>query len=146
MEIRRAGLPDLELVIPLFDAYRQFYSQPSDPPRARAFLRERLEAGDSVILLAVENDHGLGFTQLYPLFSSISCRPLWLLNDLYVVPDARRRGVARMLMDQARDHAVETGACGLELATAHSNAQAQQLYESLGYELDREFRHYELRV
>jgi len=146
MEIRRAGLPDLELVIPLFDAYRQFYSQPSELPRARAFLRERLEAGDSVILLAVENDRGLGFTQLYPLFSSISCRPLWLLNDLYVVPEARRRGVARMLMDQARDHAVETGACGLELATANGNAQAQKLYESLGYELDREFRHYELRV
>jgi ribosomal protein S18 acetylase RimI-like enzyme len=146
MHIRKAGLPDLELVAPLFDAYRQFYSQPSDLPRAKGFLRARLERGDSVILLAVENDRGLGFTQLYPLLSSISCRPLWLLNDLYVVPEARRRGVARMLMDQARDHAVETGACGLELATAHSNSQAQKLYESLGYELDREFRRYELRV
>lgn len=146
MIIRRAGLTDLEQVAPLFDAYRQFYNQPADPGRARTFLRERLERGDSVILLAVDEDRPLGFTQLYPLFSSISCRPLWLLNDLYVAPDARRRGVARMLMDHARDHAVETGACGLELATAHTNAQAQQLYESLGYELDRDFRHYELRV
>lgn len=146
MNIRRAGLPDLELVAPLFDAYRQFYSQPSDLPRSRSFLRERLERGDSVILLAQDEDRGLGFTQLYPLFSSISCRPLWLLNDLYVVPEARRSGVARLLMDHARDHAVETGACGLELATAHTNVQAQKLYESLGYELDRDFRHYELRV
>ena len=146
MEIRRAGLPDLELVTPLFDAYRQFYDQTPDLPRARAFLQERLESGDSVILLAVENDQAVGFIQLYPLFSSISCRPLWLLNDLFVVPEGRRRGVARMLMDHARDHAVETGACGLELATAHSNSEAQNLYESLGYELDRDFRHYELRV
>jgi ribosomal protein S18 acetylase RimI-like enzyme len=146
MLIRRAGLADLDQVAPLFDAYRQFYGQAADLPRARGFLRERLERGDSVILLALDADRGLGFTQLYPLFSSISCRPLWLLNDLYVVPEGRRRGVARMLMDHARDHAVETGACGLELMTAHSNAQAQQLYESLGYELDREFRHYELRV
>jgi ribosomal protein S18 acetylase RimI-like enzyme len=146
MEIRRAGPADLEMVVPLFDAYRRFYGQVSDLPRARAFLAERLERGDSVIFLALEHAAAVGFTQLYPLFSSLSCRPLWLLNDLFVVPEARRLGVARALADAARDHAVESGACGIELATAHSNVQAQRLYESLGYRVDDEFRHYELRV
>jgi ribosomal protein S18 acetylase RimI-like enzyme len=146
MIIRRAGPSDLDLVAPLFDAYRQFYEQPADLARSREFLRERLDRGDSVVLLALDGERPLGFTQLYPLFSSISCRPLWLLNDLFVSPEARRLGVARLLMDRARDHAVETDACGLELATAHTNLQAQKLYESLGYRVDRDFRRYELRV
>ncbi len=146
MILRRAGADDLELIVPLFDAYRQFYQQPSDPERARAFIRERLEQRDSVLLLALEGDRAVGFAHLYPLFSSLHCRPLWILNDLYVAPEARRQGVARMLMDQARDHAVETGACGIQLETAHTNEQAQRLYESLGYEMDRDYRVYALRI
>lgn len=146
MEIRRAEPADLDLVVPLFDAYRQFYHQPSDRLAAGSFLRDRLDRRDSVIFLALKKVRALGFTQLYPLFSSTSCRLLWLLNDLYVVPDARGAGVARALMDRARDHAVETGACGIELATAHTNLAAQRLYESLGYRMDAEFRRYELRV
>jgi ribosomal protein S18 acetylase RimI-like enzyme len=145
MELRRADPDDVELIVPLFDGYRQFYGQPSDPARARAFIGERLSRGESVIFLAVEDGEPLGFTQLYPVFSSTHCRPLWILNDLYVAPEARRRGVARMLMDQARDHAVETGACGIQLETAHTNSSAQRLYESLGYQMDKNYRVYELR-
>jgi ribosomal protein S18 acetylase RimI-like enzyme len=145
MELRRADPDDVELIVPLFDGYRQFYGQPSDPARARAFIGERLSRGESVIFLAMEDGEPLGFTQLYPVFSSTHCRPLWILNDLYVAPEARRRGVARMLMDQARDHAVETGACGIQLETAHTNSSAQRLYESLGYQMDKNYRVYELR-
>jgi ribosomal protein S18 acetylase RimI-like enzyme len=145
MELRRADPDDVELIVPLFDGYRQFYGQPSDPARARAFIGERLSRGESVIFLAMEDGEPLGFTQLYPVFSSTHCRPLWILNDLYVAPEARRRGVARMLMDQARDHAVETGACGIQLETAHTNSNAQRLYESLGYQMDKNYRVYELR-
>jgi ribosomal protein S18 acetylase RimI-like enzyme len=145
MELRRADLDEVELIVPLFDGSRQFYGQPSDPARARAFIGERLSRGESVIFLAVEDGEPLGFTQLYPVFSSTHCRPLWILNDLYVAPEARRRGVARMLMDQARDHAVETGACGIQLETAHTNSSAQRLYESLGYQMDKNYRVYELR-
>lgn len=146
MELRRAGPGDLELVVPLFDGYRQFYGQPSDPGLAHAFLGERLSHNQSVIFLALEQGKPLGFTQLYPVFSSTHCRPLWILNDLYVAPEARRKGVARMLMDQARDYAVETGACGIQLETAHTNTNAQRLYESLGYEMDRDYRVYALRI
>lgn len=146
MELRRAGAGDVELIVPLFDSYRQFYGQPSDPGRARAFIGDRLSRGESVIFFAVDNGKPLGFTQLYPVFSSTHCRPLWILNDLYVAPEARRRGVARMLMDQARDHAVETGACGIQLETAHTNSNAQRLYESLGYQMDKEYRVYALRI
>jgi ribosomal protein S18 acetylase RimI-like enzyme len=146
MEPRRAALSDLPSLAPLFDAYRQFYGQPPDLPRAESFLRERLTRGDSVIFLAGEAGTGLGFTQLYPTFSSVRTAPAWVLNDLYVVPAARGTGVAEALMQRARRHAVETGACYLELTTARSNIVAQRLYERLGWQRDEEYYHYDLPV
>ena len=146
MSIRQATLEDLDLVAPLFDAYRQFYRRPHDLPLARAFLQARLGAGDSVVYLAEDDGTGLGFVQLYPLFSSTGPRPgrIWLLNDLYVAPSARGRGVGRRLMDRARQLAEETGAQSIELTTARSNTLAQALYESLGYRRDEEFFYYSL--
>jgi GNAT superfamily N-acetyltransferase len=145
MIIRRAGLADLDHLLPLFDGYRQFYQHPPDLTGSRAFLAERFAQADTTILLAILEDRPAGFTHLFPIFSSVACRRLWILNDLYVVPEARRQGVARALLDRARDFAVETGACGIELATGRSNHGAQRLYESLGYRED-EFKHYELKV
>lgn len=132
--ITRATLADLGSIAPLFDDYRVFYGKPSDPALARAFLQERLSNDESVIFLARDAEgSALGFTQLYPCFSSVSARRLWILNDLFISPDARRRGVARALLEQAREHGMETGVVRLTLQTAHDNAQAQALYESLGW-------------
>lgn len=144
--IREAALADVDRLAPLFDAYRQFYERPSDLVLARAFLHERLRHGESVIFLAEDSDEFTGFVQLYPLFSSTAPRPrrLWLLNDLFVSPAARGRGVGRALMQRARRLAEETGACGLELATGRTNHHAQALYESVGYHRDDDFFRYEL--
>ena len=144
--VRQAGPGDVDAVAPLFDAYRQFYQQPSDPALSRAFIAERLARAESVIFLAERDGRAVGFVQLYPLFSSTVARPrrLWLLNDLFVSPSARGGGVARALMDRARRLGEETGAAGLELATARTNAPAQRLYESLGWRQDEQFLRYEL--
>ena len=144
--VRQAGPGDLEQLAPLFDAYRQFYQQPSDLALARDFLAERLSRAESVVFVAERDGRAVGFVQLYPLFSSTAARPrrLWLLNDLFVSPDARGGGVGRALMERARRLAEETGAVGLELATAVTNRGAQRLYESLGYRLDDGFLRYEL--
>ena len=144
--VRQAGPGDVDAVTPLFDAYRQFYQQPSDPVLARAFIAERIARSESVIFLAERDGQAVGFVQLYPLFSSTAARPrrLWLLNDLFVSPSARGGGVARALMDRARRLGEETGAAGLELATARTNAPAQRLYESLGWRQDELFLRYEL--
>lgn len=135
VSVVRAVPEDLDALAVLFDAYRVFYRKPSDPELARAFLRERMKRGESVIFLARDaaNGDALGFTQLYPSFSSVSARRVWTLNDLYVAADARRRGVARALMERAHLHARQTGALRVVLQTAIDNANAQVLYESLGY-------------
>jgi GNAT superfamily N-acetyltransferase len=147
MLVKRAGPGDLDAVAPLFDGYRQFYGQRPDLSAARAFLAERLARGESVIFLAVAEDgEALGFTQLYPSFSSVSLRRLWILNDLFVGPGVRRGGVGRRLLERAREWAVETDTKGLTLATAVTNSAAQSLYESCGWRRDDEFQHYYLLV
>lgn len=143
--IRQASLQDLEQVVPLFDAYRQFYGRPSDPALARAFLRERLQRAESVILLAgAESDQALGFTQLFPSFTSLGAARTYILNDLFVSPDARGRGVATLLLEHAAHFARAMGAVRLTLATALDNRPAQKLYESLGWQRDEGFYHYDL--
>lgn len=145
--IRQATLNDLGPVAALFDAYRVFYRQPSDLPGAQRFLQGHLTAGTSMILLALDRGGaGLGFTQLFASWSSVSMRRLWILNDLFVTPAARRRGVARRLMAAAREHAVATGSKGLVLETAQDNHAAQRLYESLGYIREQGFYTYSLAV
>lgn len=134
--IRRAGLDDLDRLAPLFDAYRQFYRQPGDLPRARDFLRERLQRDESVILFAERGDAAIGFTQLYPMFSSVRTVRIWILNDLYVAEHARRSGTARGLLDAAAQFAREDGAAGLMLETGRDNAPARALYRAAGWSED----------
>src|SRR6266851_4689707 len=98
IEVRQATVPDVDLLVPLFDAYRQFYRQPSEPERARRFLLDRFELNESVILLAFEDAAAIGFTQLYPSFSSGAMARIFTLNDLFVAPEARRRGVGSALL------------------------------------------------
>ena len=144
MDLRRATPADLAHLVPLFDGYRQFYGQPSDPGRAERFLRDRLAGNELVIYLAEANGRAIGFVQLYPSFWSVAACRSWILNDLFVSPEHRATGAGKALMDRARAHAVETGAGGLSLATQRTNLKAQGLYESLGWQRDDEFFHYEL--
>ncbi len=133
--VTQAEAADADRVAPLFDAYRQFYRQESNLSGAQAFLSERLKASESVIFLASDADSGmdLGFTQLYPLFSSVRMCRAWVLNDLFVVPEGRRRGVAHLLMATATDFARSTGAEVIQLETENSNVGAQSLYEKEGW-------------
>jgi len=134
--IRRATDADIARVAPLFDAYRSFYGQPPDIARADAFLRERLARGESALLLAERDGEALGFTQIYPLFSSVRTARLWLLNDLFVADSARRQGVARGLLDAAAAFAREQGAAGLMLETGRDNHPARALYRAAGWNED----------
>jgi len=146
-QIQQATVDDLDTLAPLFDGYRQFYGQPADLARGREFLAQRFQQHESLILLARNGQgEGFGFTQLYPLFSSVRMVRTYLLNDLFVAPSARRQGVAAALLNAAADHARSLGAASLSLSTALDNAPAQALYESLGWQRDRQFCEYGLSL
>ena len=144
LSIQPATVHDLDLIVPLFDAYRAFYGRPSDLARARAFLAERFAHHESIIFVARDGSGAVGFTQLYPVFSSVSCTRKYLLNDLFVVPAARRGGAGRALLVAAADFARAQGAASLSLSTGVNNAAAQRLYESLGWTRDESFHEYNL--
>ena len=142
-KIRRASIPDLPRVAELFDAYRQFYGQAPDPDGARAFLRERLQTGDSVVLIAERDRRFVGFAQLYPSLSSTSMKRVWILNDLFVAPAHRRGGAGRALLAAADDLARATAAKGLVLATQKTNVVARALCRAHGWKLDDVFDHFQ---
>jgi GNAT superfamily N-acetyltransferase len=138
MTIIKANIDHLEDLIPLFDDYRMFYEQSSDKKGAKHFLLERLKNKDAVIFIAYSNDKAIGFAQLYPLRSSVSMQPMYLLNDLFVDANYREQGIGEALIDKAKQLCSFENNKGLAIQTAFDNP-AQHLYERLGFEKDTDF-------
>ncbi len=143
---RQAVLSDLDMLATLFDAYRQFYGRTSEVGAARTFLLARFNHAESTIFIAFDGVTPVGFTQLYPSFSSISLARIFILNDLYVAAHARRKSVASKLMSAAVEYARCHGAARVSLSTATSNETAQALYQSAGWKRDEQFLVYHLNL
>jgi GNAT superfamily N-acetyltransferase len=133
MKVFQAQIEHLEELATLFNQYRVFYKQLSDLEAARAFMQERFQKNDSSIFAVCDDGIMVGYTQLFPSFSSVSMKRVWILNDLFVQEAHRKRGVAKLLMGAAENFARETGAVRIILSTQVSNVAAQALYEALGY-------------
>ena len=127
-EIRQATAADLKELAVLFDQYRCFYGQTSNPVAAGNFLKERMQGEESVIFVAITGSVFTGFVQLYPIFSSVRMQRMWLLNDLFVSTDYRGQGISRLLIGRSKELCVATGACGLLLETARDNVPGNHLY------------------
>lgn len=146
MKILKAKIDHLEDVLELFNAYRVFYKQEAKPLKAKNFLRRRLQAGESHIFIAYLNDKPVGFTQLYPSFSSVAMERIFVLNDLFVSEESRKRGVAEALMKTAAEFAKSQNAIRLCLETAKDNIPGQSLYEKLGWVKGDDFFSYSLKI
>ncbi|AEG94343.1 GNAT family N-acetyltransferase [Ramlibacter tataouinensis] len=146
LAVRQATIHDVPALVPLFDGYRRFYKRPSDPAGAHAFLLERFQHAQSVIFLAFDNEQALGFTQLYPSFSSAAMARIYILNDLFVREESRGIGIGKALMQAAAEFARAAGAVRLTLSTAVTNTHAQGVYESLGWNRDQQFYVYNLAL
>ena len=144
--IRQATVSDIDGLIPLFDGYRQFYRQASEPDRIRKFLLDRFEHNQSVIFVAVKDGRAVGFTQLYPSFSSGALARIFVLNDLFVDPGARLLGTGSALLQAAAEYGRFVGALRLVLSTEVANMPAQSLYEKLGWKRNTEFCTYQITL
>jgi GNAT superfamily N-acetyltransferase len=139
MTIRRAKKKDIDDLSVLFDKYRIFYKQRSDVDNARSFLKKRMKRKESVIFVAEERDELIGFTQLFPIFSSVNMKRTWLLNDLYVNERSRGIGAATKLLEAAKKFGAETDSKWLLLQTAADNFTAQKAYEKNGWVRETDF-------
>jgi len=143
MTTRLATLHDLAELVPLFDAYRQFYGYPSDPDLATHFLQQRLHSASSYIVLAPDaSGKACGFCQLYPSYCSLEAAPVLTLYDLFVQPAQRRHGLGKVLLGAAEQLARDGGFVRLDLSTARSNTAAQALYTAQGWALDTVYLHF----
>lgn len=134
MEIIAIDRHQGNLVFGLFDKYRIFYKADSDLDRAKSFIQARLDSQESVIFVALDEfRQPIGFTQLYPSFSSLRTVRNWILNDLYVEEAFRGKGVGEKLIQKAMEFGRSKGASSLELSTAVDNFNAQRLYERMGF-------------
>jgi ribosomal protein S18 acetylase RimI-like enzyme len=142
MEIIKVTASEVELAANLFDQYRVFYGNESDLALARTFIGERIANAESVVFWPRMIQ---GTQSVYPALPHVFFG-ICPLNDLYVSADVRGQGYGKALMNAAKDFAIETGAKGLALETAHDNQNAQKLYESLGYQRDEHYYSYFLSV
>lgn len=143
ISIRQVTQENSPQLVTLFNAYRVWYGQPSDIEGAEKFLGERIREKESVVYAAFDGkDTMVGFTQLYPLYSSTRLGRVWLLNDLYVSPSHRGQGISIQLIDRAKHLATETEAVGVLLETEKSNAIGNNLYPRTGFILEEDFNHY----
>lgn len=141
IKVFKASIESIDKILPLFDAYRVFYNQDSNVEACRNFITTRFSQNDSVFFLAEFNNVAVGFCQLYTTFSSVSLKPFYILNDLYVAETYRNLGVAGSLLEAAKELCIVKNYKGLALETALNNP-AQKLYEKLGWKKDEEYLHY----
>ena len=120
----------------LFDAYRMYYDQAPDFKGALDFITQRIAQKDSVIFVALLDAEIIGFTQLYPIFTSLGMKRGWLLNDLYVLEEHRGMGAGKALLDKAAAYGKSTNAAWLMLQTYIANTRAQKLYKKEGFKND----------
>ena len=142
METRQANQFDLQQLAKLFNQYRIFYKQESDIDGAVNFISERFRLNDSHIIVALNDSNAvLGFTQLYPSYSSVSMQRTYILNDLFVSENFRKKGVGEVLLKAAKQFSNDQNSKGLTLETDNNN-HAQHLYERLKWKKDTGVLHY----
>jgi len=138
-----ADLDALDALAPLFAAYLDFYRVAQTTEDQRKFLAGRLAAEDSAAFGSFdESGRMTGFALCHFAHNSLRLAPAWILHDLFVDPQTRRRGTAGQLLDTVHEAARAAGACEVILSTAHDNRAAQALYEGAGYKHDQIFRTY----
>jgi ribosomal protein S18 acetylase RimI-like enzyme len=128
--VRQAGPDDAPSVaLLLYDFNREFDEPVPEPGALARRLRELIEDDAIVVLLAA--GEGMVIMRLMPslLSESLDC----YLEEVYVVPARRRRGIGRALVEAALGHARERGAGHAYLGTGEDDLGAQALYERLGF-------------
>jgi len=147
MNITKATMEDLPEVVALFDGYLSFYGKSPSKEESKNFISERISKDESTIFLARDEEgNAMGFTQVYPSFTSVGMGRTLILNDLFVHSNYRKLGVGRALIDKVHELTKEVGAIRFDLETEESNTNAQRLYESYGFVKSEGYFHYSFNI
>lgn len=134
-----AAEDDLDALLPLIRAYCDFYEVAPSDADLRALARGLIASGgrEGLQFLAREADgEPVGFATLLFTWSTTSGARAGVMNDLYVVPQVRGRGVAEALIDRCTTESTARGAAKLTWITRPDNHRAQAVYERVGARVD----------
>jgi GNAT superfamily N-acetyltransferase len=136
MQVEAVSQDQFEQLLPLIAAYQRFYEvEEIDEERNRAFFARFIAPSDDGMLLgAWRGDELAGYACLFWTFTSLVPAETVLMNDLFVDPTARGKGVGRALIEASAAVVRERGAHHLEWMTAPDNEAARRLYDSTGAE------------
>jgi GNAT superfamily N-acetyltransferase len=95
-------------------------------------------------LIAEDEDEPVGFALFFHNYSTFLAQPGIYLEDLFVVPESRGRGVGRALLECLAQVAVDRGCGRLEWAVLDWNREAIGFYERLGAKPNSEWTVYRL--
>ncbi len=130
--MRRAELADADAIGRLLHDFNSEFDDPTPGPRALAErVRELIDAGEIAVVLAGPAPLGLAVLGFRPAIwtHALDC----YLEELYVVPDRRGRGLGRALLEAAIQTARAEGAVYMDLSTSEEDVAARDLYERLGF-------------
>lgn len=134
--LRRAERADAEAVIGLIVALAEFENLPPPDAGARARLAEHGFGDDpkfEVVLAEVEGAPApVGYALLFPTYSTFLAQPSLYLEDVFVLPDHRRRGIGKALLRECVRAAYEGGYGRLEWTCLDWNTNAQAVYKRMG--------------
>ncbi|MCF2446544.1 GNAT family N-acetyltransferase [Dyadobacter sp. CY345] len=147
MLIKHCQLTDLPKLSLIFDEYRVHFKQESNLEASTIFLRERIENKQAVVFAAIDEDSNdmMGFTLLYPMYTSLKIKSTWTLNDMFITEKYRKFGVATRLLEKVEEFGAETNAQWITLKTGVENTKAQALYEKFGFKKDEGCYYYYLQ-
>jgi ribosomal protein S18 acetylase RimI-like enzyme len=132
IQVRRAGVEDAAEIARLLHDFNVEYDEPTPKvEELKATIARLLEEDEITVLLAGDRPDGLSLFRFRPGIWSAGAESY--LQELYVVPSLRGRGIGRALLEQTIEVARERGSDGIDLNTGETDTAARALYESLGF-------------
>ena len=130
--VRLAGPDDADAIGRLLHAFNREFDEPAPEPAALAErMRQLLDGGDTLVLLAGDGPDGLIVLRFRAAIWStgLEC----YLAELYVTPARRGQGLGRALVQAALREARDRGADSMDIGVDEPDVAARGLYESLGF-------------
>ncbi len=144
VSIERVRVVDLPLLMPLLRAYCDFYEVDPREDRLVALCRALIDGPQEGLQLLARRlgedgapADAVGFATVFWTWQTLDAARIGVMNDLFVVAEARGLGVGEQLIESCRAECRKRGAAKLVWETALDNERAQRLYDGIGAESSR---------
>lgn len=132
IDIREAGLGDIDRLVPLFVEMEDYYGEASVTVEdARDCLEKCLVPGPNQFVLAAFTPEAVGFATVFQMFPGAGLQGVWFLKELYVSGRARGLALGERMMRVCAQTVVDRGGIRFDFTTDGDNQRAQRFYDRL---------------